>query len=166
MPGLGEAHGITVNEFGPMLNGDWIGGGIYFVVEPLDGGAQGAAIELGEDGRGCGDEWALVLRLFVAYPAEFPPNTGHATEGVQDVRRSEAGGAGAANPPAAIEQDAPFAAETGEEISPAEIGADHLVRQRGFGDSDMANLMPTECGAILGADDPLLGAGTDHVCFR
>ena len=158
VPGLSETHGVAMNEFSPMLDGYWIGGGVHFVVESLDGGTESAAIKFGQDRGGGGNEGALVLGLFVADPAEFPADTWDRTKGMEHVRRSETRGASAANAPAAIEKDAPFTTETGKEIRAAEIGADHFVRKRGFGDSDMTNLVPAKSGTILGAHDPLLGA--------
>ena len=158
VPWLGKAHRVAMNQFSPMLDGDGVGGGVHFVVKSLNGGTESATIKFGQDRCGGGDERALVLGLFVADPAEFPADTWDATKGMEHVRRSETGGAGAANAPAAIEKDAPFTTKTSQEISATEVGADHFVRQRGFGDSDMSNLMPAKSRTVLGAHDPLVGA--------
>jgi len=166
VPRLGEAHGVALDQFGPMLNGDRIGGGVDFVVETLNGGAERAAVEPGENGRGGGDERALVLRLFVADPAETPARAGDTLEGVEDVRRREAGGAGAADSPAAIEQDAALPREAGQEIGAAQVRAHHLVRMRGIRDADVADLVPAQGGAFVGPNDPLMGSGAHGVCFR
>ena len=166
VPWLGKAHGVAMDEFGPVLDGDGIGGGVHFVVESLDGGTESATIKFGQDWCGGGNERALILWLFVAHPAEFPADAWDATKGVEHVRRSETGGAGSANAPAAIEEDASFTTETSQEISAAKIGSNHFVRKRGPGDADVTDLMPAQSRAVFGAHDPLLGAGPNHVCFR
>ena len=158
VPWLGKAHRVAMNQFSPMLDGDGVGGGVHFVIKSLNGGTESTTIKFGQNRRGSGNKRALVLWLFVAHPAEFPADTWDTTKRMEHVRRSETRGACSANSPSAIEKDASFTTETSQEISATEVGADHFVRQRGFGDSDMSNLMPAKSRTVLGAHDPLVGA--------
>lgn len=165
MPGLGEALDVALDEFDPMLDGDGIFGGAHFVVESLDGAAQGKAVEVGEDrGTGGGDA-LLVVGMGVADPAEFPVLGRDAMEGVQDMGRGQAGGTAAAGAPFAVDEDAAFAAEAGEEVRAAEVGADHAVRFGGVGNADVADVIPAEGRAVVGANDGFAGVGTDVVGF-
>jgi hypothetical protein len=142
VPGLREAKDVAMDQFHPVLNRYGVFDRIHLVVEAVDGTAQRQAVKRSKHRRRRRHEPLLIVRMFIAHPAEFPAGFRDAMKGVEDMWRGQASGAFLARSPAPIEKNTPFASEAGQQVSSTQIRPYHLVRRRGIRNADVPDMVP------------------------
>jgi hypothetical protein len=68
--------------------------------------------------------------------------------------------------PSTVQQNAPFAAESGAKRGAAEISAHDPVGHRSIANAYMRDMALTQCGAVFAPYDPLMRVIADEVCFE